>query len=87
MVKVHELKINPEYFSAIKDGRKRFELRYDDRNFRVGDVLILKEWNGDFTGKSLECDVKYILKNFDGLCDGYIIISLSDIRNHKYTND
>jgi len=32
---VHELKTMTEYFAAILDGRKTFELRKDDRGFKV----------------------------------------------------
>jgi hypothetical protein len=41
---VHELKCWPEYYDAIADGRKRFELRMDDRRFAVGDILVLEKW-------------------------------------------
>lgn len=27
----HDLKIRPEFFRDVADGRKNFELRYDDR--------------------------------------------------------
>ena len=41
---IHELKTWPEAWAAVRDGRKRFELRRDDRGFAVGDVLLLKLW-------------------------------------------
>jgi hypothetical protein len=45
---VHELKSWPEFFSAIETGEKTFELRRNDRNYQVGDVLVLREWKGSF---------------------------------------
>ncbi len=43
----HELKIWPEYFEFVKDGRKTFEVRKDDRGFSFGDAVVLKEWDPD----------------------------------------
>ena len=39
----HELKTYPKYFQETIEGNKPFEIRKNDRNFQVGDVLILKE--------------------------------------------
>lgn len=43
--KQHELKCWPQFFQATREGTKRFELRRNDRDFRVGDELLLKEWD------------------------------------------
>jgi hypothetical protein len=42
---LHKLKTHTPYFHAIIDGPKTFEVRKNDRDFRVDDVLRLEEWN------------------------------------------
>ena len=77
-MKTHELKIIPEYFEAVVSGKKNFEIRKNDRNFHVGDKVVLKEWNGaEYTGNQVERYISYILFDWQaGLKDGYCIIAL-----------
>jgi len=42
---VHHLKSWPASFDAIWSGRRRFDVRRDDRSYLVGDVLVLQEWD------------------------------------------
>ncbi len=75
----HELKILPEYFKAVIFGKKTFELRKDDRGYRVNDKLVLREWNGrEYTGRQSVRYVSYIYKGCGdyGLEEGYCILSL-----------
>lgn len=69
-------KILPEYFNAVQEYRKNFELRKDEDNIQVGDELILEEWNGEYTGNYTWRKVTYVLRNVPeyGLKDGYCII-------------
>lgn len=72
-----EKKILSEYFVEIIKDNKRFEIRKDEDNVQVGDILILKEWNGKiFTGREIRKYVTYVLRNAReyGLQDGYCII-------------
>lgn len=41
---IHALKTLPEYFEAVWENKKTFELRKNDRDFKVGDYLAFNEW-------------------------------------------
>ncbi len=76
----HELKTWPVYFEAMRSGKKRFELRRDDRGFKVGDTLVLREWQPGaeaYTGRTIEVQVIYTLKDAPGLglLTGFCIMS------------
>lgn len=50
----HHLKTFPEYFNAVENGTKPFEVRKNDRNYQVGDTLHLQEYsNGAYTGREV----------------------------------
>lgn len=40
-MRIHELKTDPKPFDAVYDGRKLCEVRNNDRDFQVGDLLLL----------------------------------------------
>lgn len=74
---VHRLKIKPEYFIDATDGKKTFELRKNDRDFKVGDTLILQEYNEDYTGRATKVKVTYMLKGSNyGLDKDYVILGI-----------
>lgn len=80
-MKTHKLKTWPEYFSAIAQGQKSFELRFNDRNFQLGDILELKEWHPSqkkYTGRTMLKRVTYILEGFKGIESDYVIMSIKD---------
>lgn len=79
---IHRLKTLPEYYEAALSGEKTFELRKDDRGFRVGDVLRLMEWENDrYTGREMSWRVKYILRGpVYGLAEGWCILALGPTR-------
>lgn len=39
----HDLKIRSEYFDSVAVGNKRAEIRFNDRDYHVGDFLTLNE--------------------------------------------
>lgn len=82
---IHELKILPEYYQAVIDGLQIFEIRYNDRNYRVGDVLVLKEWDGEngmYTGRECKKQVMYITNYAQQ--DGYVVMAFSRTYSIRY---
>lgn len=76
----HELKILPEYFEAVVSGRKQFEIRENDRDFKVGDLLILREydiWVDEFTGNSYKAEITYITDYAQK--DGYVVLGIRGV--------
>ncbi len=60
---VHELKTWLGPFEAIRTGDKRHEVRKDDRGFKCGDTLRLREWNEayyKYTGREISVRVTHI---------------------------
>jgi hypothetical protein len=43
-MKIHELKTWPKTFQLIWDGRQTYDLRFNDRDFEVGDRVRFLEW-------------------------------------------
>ena len=76
MIKIVEKKILPKYYEAVINGKKNFELRKDEDDIQVGDYIVLNEWEGEYTGRQVQRQVKYVLRNVPeyGLQDGYCII-------------
>lgn len=40
----HELKLNIRYFDDVRSGKKNFEIRRNDRDFKIGDILVLSAY-------------------------------------------
>ncbi|MFT9055121.1 MAG: DUF3850 domain-containing protein [Ethanoligenens sp.] len=75
---VHRLKCAQGYFRAVKAGVKPFEVRFDDRGFKVGDTLVLQEWSGKhYTGEEYAVKVGYILRAPEYCKQGYCIMGIA----------
>lgn len=85
---IHELKTDPDVFQSTHNGEKTFEIRLDDRNYCVGDGLLLRETQHTgqemrdgspliYTGRALLVDVLYVLPGpIYGLMDGWCVMSI-----------
>jgi len=94
-MKTHTLKTDPVAFELTKIGKKYYEIRFDDRDFQIGDKLILVEtvYTGKemkegkpliYTGRKEIMKITYKLKNIYGLESGWCILSCLFYIYNKY---
>ena len=92
----HILKLNDRYYDAVANGIKTFEIRKNDRDYKVGDTLILGRVDDDgkyLTYPDFECAmnlryeikvaVTYILTHdeFEGISEGYVVLGIKILRD------
>jgi hypothetical protein len=90
-MRTHILKVWPSYFADLESGRKRFEVRSTrDRDFAVGDVLVLREWDpadaragltdhSGYTSQALRSVITYVLPGGrHGIDEHTAVLSLSE---------
>ncbi|WP_404997450.1 DUF3850 domain-containing protein [Enterococcus faecalis] len=77
----HKLKIDIKYFKAILSGKKNFEIRNNDRDFKVGDTVVLQEITNDriYTGREVTGIITYIT-DFEQK-DGFVVFSFELLKN------
>lgn len=84
----HDLKILPQYFQPVLDGRKTFEVRLDDRGFQAGDTVALHEYDTKrtndalrYTGRVLNATIGYVTAYEQR--QGYVVFSLMNVLKRK----
>lgn len=83
-MKIHKLKTIDPYFHDVWMGWKKFEVRVDDRDFAVDDIVLLTYFdpkNSIFTGNDKYILVKiiYILRDEKFCKKGYCVFGFDKI--------
>lgn len=75
----HKLKCWPEPFEETLRGNKTHEFRKDDRDYQVGDRLVIQEYapiTNVYSGRELHREVTYIGRGY-GIPEGYVCMSVT----------
>lgn len=76
----HKIKILPKYYQAVLRGDKTFEIRKNDRDYKVGDNVLLMEYDTEkqeYTNRTLAKMISYITDYEQK--EGYIVFALREI--------
>lgn len=83
-MKIHELKLSLEFCEDVYNNRKTFEIRLNDRDYRVGDIIRFVPYDmvyqkvSEHPIENVTYEIKYILSGW-GIKDGYVVMSISPI--------
>ena len=79
-MKIHKLKIKDKYYQDLIRGRKLFELRKNDRDYKVGDLIHFVGINGEEYNYNVYIIV-YVLKDVPeyGLDKDYCILGIKKL--------
>jgi hypothetical protein len=90
-VKTHELKTDSFVFDSVVMGYKTYEIRKNDRDFTVGESVLLKEtkYTGEemksgaplvYTGREFKALITHLLQGpVYGLQEGWAILSIKPL--------
>lgn len=74
-ITVHQIRCAAMFFEDKLKGIKAFELRKNDRNYKVGDIIEEMEFkDGRNTGRAIREEIIYMLEDYTGLEEGYCIL-------------
>lgn len=79
----HELKTLNKFFELSWNRKKTYEIRYNDRNFKVEDKIKLREINesGIYTGRVIEASILDIFSDPEYVKEDFVILQLYNIIN------
>jgi Domain of unknown function (DUF3850) len=88
-VTTHDLKLWPQFWDATVAGGRSFDIRNNDRGFKVDDVVRLREWDpgieppGEwpgYTGRECYRRITYVLHAEDcpagAITAGYVALAM-----------
>jgi hypothetical protein len=95
----HVLKVAHEYFAALHDGSKTFEVRRNDRGYQRGDTLRLYDLGEDGKNCPPNCGHPYCTKapyldravtfvysgdpRFGGIEPGFVVLALGAVKGRR----
>lgn len=77
-MRTHELKIKKMYYDRIMTGQKDFEIRFNDRDYQVGDTLSLMPVSEDkiiIKCRPIIAKIKYIHSGL-GMAKDFVVLGL-----------
>ncbi len=90
-------KVQHEYFEAVLEGRKQFEIRLADFKYKPGDTLVLleqKQGKKELSGRKLECEILFTINTkmaekfwTKNKINKYGLVVLSLRRKFKFKNN
>ncbi len=90
MATIHALKVDNKWLSALWSRKKTSEVRKNDRNFLVGDYLVMEAVDNDAGNGWRECEfvaqIRHIITHDEfpeGIAPGYCVLSINKVKDEE----
>ena len=87
-MQIHDLKTEKSFYHDILHGKKRFEIRKNDREYQVNDLLLLcaydqeaRKYYDQQQHAPMLVRVTYMLEDYEsrGLRDGFVVMGIERV--------
>ena len=82
MSKLHEIKLLSEFADDVYAGRKNFEIRKNDRDYRVGDTVQFRVIGSKEAANHIlntrQYEITYVLSGW-GIEDGFVAFGIKPV--------
>lgn len=82
-MKIHRVKCFERWFAEVTTGLKPFEIRKNDRDYQVGDLLELNETkDGEYSARAALYKITSVMPSEDfpdGIKAGYAVLGIQPI--------
>lgn len=81
---IHRIKIKEEYWQHKREGKKNFEVRLNDRDYQVGDLLeydiTSKDHNVFLSTKICPKDEIIYVHHGIGMINDYVVLGVREVK-------
>jgi len=87
LVVVHDVKCNDDYFWMVERGIKPFELRLNDRDYHIGDYMLLREYNLEhdrFSGRTVMAIITCLVVG-PWLAEDHVALGIEVLKSKVFT--
>lgn len=74
----HHVKLLPRWYDLSAQGLKPWEMRVNDRDYKVGDFLVFGEWSETtgYTGRGHQAEISAVVPGVPHLPEDWVVLSL-----------
>lgn len=76
---IHKIKIEDDYYDQIIAGDKNFEIRFNDRGYNKGDILIFLDEYGIERDEEIKFKIKYVHSGF-GMAENFVVLGIERVK-------
>ena len=76
---IHDLRIEDNYLHNLRTGQKKVEIRLNDRDYQVGDILLFSKYHSHNPDEHCRFEITHIHSGL-GMSFNYVALSVRQLK-------